>query len=65
MCLRHKLILLSGGGVDGGLPKGLDDFLNTLMELATLQYDISDLEKMRVECWNALKLSKPKPEQVS
>jgi hypothetical protein len=64
MCLRHKLVLLSGGGVDGRLPEGLEEFLNNLMEVATLQYDLQDLEKIRKECWNALKLDKPKPEQV-
>jgi hypothetical protein len=34
------------------------------MEVATLQYDLADLEKIRKECWNALKLDKPRTEQV-
>jgi hypothetical protein len=34
------------------------------MEVATLQYDLSDLDKIKNECWKALKLDKPKTEQV-
>jgi hypothetical protein len=62
MCLKHKLILLCGGSKH--LPDGMQWFLRNLMEKATLEYDVTDLEAIRMECWKALKLDKPKQEQV-
>jgi hypothetical protein len=64
MCLKHKLVLLSGGGKDGALPENLEAFFRVLTEKATLDYDTTELENIRVEIWNALKLNKPKQEQV-
>jgi hypothetical protein len=64
MSFKHKLVTVSGGGVDDSLPQGLEHFFKGMMENATLEYDISDLDRMRQECCNALKLGKPKHEQV-
>jgi hypothetical protein len=64
MAFRHRLLLVSGGGVRGRLPEELEVYLTGLMEKGTLEYDISDLERMRCECYAALKLSKPQNEQV-
>jgi hypothetical protein len=62
MCLQNKLLTLCGGSKH--LPHGIDTFFTNLMEKGTLEYDLTDLEAIRTECWKALKLDKPKQDQV-
>jgi hypothetical protein len=64
LALKHKLTLLSGGGVDGMLPDQLEFFFQVLTEKATIEYEVNDLDSIRLEACKALRLSAPKNEQV-
>jgi hypothetical protein len=59
-CLKHKLTVLCGGGV---VPE-VESFLAVLCEKGTFDYEVGDLENIRVEIWSALRLSQPKQAQV-
>jgi hypothetical protein len=55
---------MCGGGANRFLPDDLELFFNGLFEKATLEYEISELDKIRLECVDALKLNMSKLEQV-